>query len=198
MTQQLCTGTEATVEQPEDRQKLKQIWLEKDTQEPPILIGRSRHAQQLRSFAETAAENDFPVLLIGEKGTGKLALSRYIHLKSKRKLNGFTTVDCASLQQNNHDQESKEHETNDITLGISQESALFGHLMGFRSFSNTKRLGYIEAAEGGSIVIKNVAELTSSVQKKLLICLQTGFYKCVGSNERIRSNVKMLFTSFFS
>ncbi len=194
MTQRLSKDTEIAVEQSGNQQELKRFWLEKDTQEPPILKGRSRHVNQLKSFAEKAAENNLPVLLIGAKGTGKLALSRYIYLKSKRKHDGFTTVDCSSIQQNYNGQEGKVQGTNEITLGISQESTLFGHLMGSQSFSNTKRLGYIEVAEGGTIVVKNVEKLTSSTQNKLLIYLKTGFYKRIGSNERIKSNVKIIFT----
>ncbi|MFQ5788821.1 MAG: sigma-54-dependent transcriptional regulator, partial [Thermodesulfobacteriota bacterium] len=182
------------IEQTGIQQEQKQFWLEKDIQEPPVLKGRSRHVRQIRSFAWKAAENDLPVLLIGEKGTGKLALSRYIYLKSKRKQDGFTTVDCSSIKRDYTGHEDKTVGTNEITLGKSQENALFGHLMGSQSFSNIKRSGYIEAAERGTIVIKNVENLTAGVQNKLLISLKTGFYKRVGSNECIRSNVKIIFT----
>ena len=79
-------------------------------------------------------------------------------------------------------------------LGLLQESTLFGHLKGSLTFANTNELGYIEVAEGGTIVIENIDELTLSVQNKLLTYLKTGFFKRIGSNEQIKSNVRVIFT----
>ena len=79
-------------------------------------------------------------------------------------------------------------------LGLSQESTLFGHLKGALPFAKTRRLGYIEVTEGGTIVIENVESLTPDMQNKLLMYLKTGFYMRIGSSKQIKSDVKMIFT----
>jgi DNA-binding NtrC family response regulator len=65
-------------------------------------------------------------------------------------------------------------------------------LKGSLSFANTNEPGYIEVADGGTILIENIDELTLSVQNKLLTYLKTGFFKRIGSNEEIKSNVRMI------
>lgn len=192
LLQRLREDTETAVAKSSREQELEQFWMERDTYESYVPKGRSKHIQQLKSFAEKVAENNLPVLLIGAKGTGKLALARYIYEKSRHKHDRFITVDCSAIPQIPAGQDSRSQGTNEIMLGISQESALFGHLMGSLSFTNTKRPGYIEVAEGGTIVIENVEELNLSVQNKLLTYLETGFYKRIGSNERIKSNVRVI------
>lgn len=110
LIKRLSTDTERAVEQSTRNQALKQFWIEKDTYESFVPKGRSKHTQQLKSFAEKAAENDFPVLLIGEKGTGKSALARYICGKSKRKQDGLITLNCSTIQQIPTDQDVKKPE----------------------------------------------------------------------------------------
>lgn len=194
LARRLITDTESAILQSSRKQELKQFWIEKDTYESFVPKGRSKHVQQLKSFAENAAENNFPVLLIGEKGTGKSALARHICGKSNRKQNGLITLDCSTIPQISTTNTGKNQGTSEILLGLSQESALFGHLMGSLTFTNTKRLGYVEVAEGKTLVIENVEELTLSVQNKLLSYLKTGFYKRIGNNEQIKLNVEMIFT----
>ncbi len=194
LAQRLRADTERAVAKSSREQELEQFWIERDTHEQYVPKGRSKHIQQLKSFAEKAAENNLPILLIGEKGTGKLALASYIYEKSRHKHDKFITVDCSAISQIPTGQDGRSRGTNEIMLGISQESALFGHLMGSLSFTNTKRPGYIEVAEGGTIVIENIEELNLSIQNKLSTYLETGFYKRIGSNERIKSSVRVIFT----
>jgi len=194
LAQRLRTDTERAVAKLSREQEYKQFWTEKDTQESSIIKGRTKHIQKLRSFAGKAAENNLPVMLIGEKGTGKQALARYIYEKNRHKQNRFITTDCSSIPQISMVQAGLSQKIDEITLGILQESTLFGRLKGSLAFANTNELGYIEVAEGGTIVIENIDELTLSVQNKLLTYLKTGFFKRIGNNEEIKSNVRVILT----
>jgi DNA-binding NtrC family response regulator/polyferredoxin len=194
LAQRLRTDTERAVARLSREQELKQFWTEKDTRESYIIKGRSKHIQKLRSFAERVTENNLPVMLIGEKGTGKLALASYIYEKNRYKQNRFITVDCSAISKDFTGQGGRSLETSEIMSGILQESTLFGRLKSSLSFANTNELGYMEVAEGGTIVIENIEELSLGVQNKLLTYLKTGFYKRIGSNESIKSNVRVILT----
>lgn len=194
LAQRLKADNERAVVLSSRDQELKQFYVEKGARKSYITSGRSKHILQLKEFAEKAAENNLPVLLIGEKGTGKLEMARYIYEKSKRNNEIFLTVDCASIQQMPTDQNTEDQMDKELLLGISQESTLFGHLIGAFPAAGTGRLGYIEVAEGGTIAIENIEKLTQAVQAKLLTYLKTGYYNRLGSKERIKSNVRLLFT----
>lgn len=190
----LKTDNERAIQQSNKKHELKQFWIERGELEPIKLVGRSKHIQELKEFAVKAAQNNIPVLLIGEKGTGKLSRAQYVFENSKRKHERYLTVDCASIQEISTGNDNDKSSTNDILLGLSQESTLFGHLKGAIPYANTKRLGYIEVADGGTIVIDNIEYLTLGTQNKLLVYLKTGFFLRLGSSEQIRSDVKMIFT----
>ncbi|MGR3317627.1 MAG: sigma 54-interacting transcriptional regulator, partial [Candidatus Anammoxibacter sp.] len=183
----LKTGNERAFEQSNRKHELKQFWVEKGELKPIALVGRSKHIQQLKDFALKAAENKIPVLLIGEKGSGKQSRAQYIFEHSKRNHERYLTVDCSSIRQVSTDNEGDVQKTNDILLGLSQESTLFGHLKNALPFAKTRRLGYIEVTEGGTIVIENVESLTSGMQNKFLMYLKTGFYMRIGSSKQIKS-----------
>lgn len=192
----LKTDNERAIEQSNKEHELKQFWVEKGAREPIALVGRSKHIQELKEFALKSADNNIPVFLIGEKGTGKLARAQHIFQNSRRRQERYLTVDCASIRQVSGDGSANEGQRrNDILLGLSQESTLFGHLKDSLPFAKTRRLGYIEVAEGGTIVIDNVEKLTPGVQNKLLMYLKTGLYMRIGSSEQIKSDVKMIFTA---
>ncbi len=190
----LKTDNERAIEQSNKAHELKQFWVEKGTLEPITLIGRSKHIQELKEFSQKSAENKLPVFFIGEKGTGKIARAQYIFENSNRKHERYLTVDCASIQQINAKIEDGDQSTNDILLEIAQESTLFGHLKGSLPFAKTRRLGYIEVAESGTIVIDNIEKLTLVVQNKMLAYIKSGFYKRIGSDKQIKSDVKLIFT----
>lgn len=191
----LKTDNERALEQSSRKHELRQFWVERGALEPITLIGKSKHIQELKEFSRKAAENNLPVLLIGERGTGKLVRAQYIFENSRRNKERYLTVDCAAIREISTDQDGESEKKNDILLGLSQESTLFGHLRGALSFAKTRRLGYIEVAEGGTIVIDNVEKLTMGVQNKMLIYLKTGYYMRIGSSEQIKSDVKIIFTA---
>ncbi len=190
----LKTDNQRAIEQSSKEHELKQFWVEKGSREPIALVGKSKHIQELKDFSLKASENNLPVLLIGEKGTGKIARAQYIFQNSKRRHERYLTVDCASILQIKTTSSHESDKTNEILLGLSQVSTLFGHLKGSLPFAKTRRLGYIEVAEAGTIVIDNVEKLTLEAQNKLLSYLKTGIYKRIGSDEEIKSDVKLIFT----
>lgn len=194
LAQRLRADTERSVAKLSKMQELEEFWAEKETGKSYVLKGRSKYIQNLRSFAEKTVENNLPVLLIGEKGTGKSTLASYIYEKNRHKQNKFITTDCSSIPQISTGQDGISQKTDEIMLGLLQESTIFGHLKGSLTFAKTNELGYIEVAEGGTIVIENIDELTLSVQNKLLTYLKTGLFKRIGSNEQIKSNVRVIFT----
>lgn len=191
--QRLRADNERVIEQSNKKHELKQFWVEKGAQEPITLVGKSKHIQELKDFSLKSADNNIPVFFIGEKGTGKLARAQFVFANSKRNRDRYLIVDCSSIRQVSD--EVVEQNTNEMLLGIVQESTLFGHLKGSLPFAKTRRLGYIEVAEGGTIVIDNVEKLTPGVQEKLLSCLKTGYYLRIGSRVQVKLDVKMILTS---
>ncbi len=190
----LKTDNERAIEQSNKKHELRQFWVESSTCEPIKLVGRSKHIIQLKEFSLKAAENNLPTLLIGEKGTGKLARAQFIFENSKRRGERYLTVDCSAIRQISTPEGGDDNKSNEVLLSLSQESTLFGHLQGALPFAKTRRLGYIEVAEGGTIVIDNVEKLTVEVQKRLLAYLKTGFFSRLGSDEQIKSNTKLILT----
>ncbi len=83
LAQRLMADTERSVAKLSRVQELEKFWAEKETGKTYVLKGRSKHIQSLRSFAEKTVENNLPVLLIGEKGTGKSTLASYIYEKKQ-------------------------------------------------------------------------------------------------------------------
>ena len=110
----LKTGNERAFEQSNRKHELKQFWVEKGSLKSIALVGKSKHIQQLKDFALKAAENNLPVLLIGEKGTGKQSRAQYIFENSKRNQERYLTVDCSSIRQVSADNESDVQNANDI------------------------------------------------------------------------------------
>ena len=194
MAQRVRADTERSIAKLSRVHELEKFWAEKETGKSHVLKGMSKHIQSLRSFAEKAIENYLPVLLIGEEGTGKSTLASYIYERSSHKQNRFITTDCSSIPQIPTGQGGISQKTDKIMLGLLQESTLFGHLKRSFTFANTNEPGYIEVADGGTILIENIDELTLNVQNKLLTYLKTDFFKRIGSNEQIKSNVRVILT----
>ncbi|HTW94984.1 MAG TPA: sigma-54 dependent transcriptional regulator [Tepidisphaeraceae bacterium] len=122
------------------------------------LVGDSPVMTQLKKTAVDIAGRRSTVMVLGETGSGKEMLARYIHQNSNRAAKPFIAVDCSSLSD---------------TLF---ESELFGHVKGAFTGANRDSVGFIRAADGGTLFLDEIAELSLQLQSKLLRVLQE---KCV-------------------
>jgi transcriptional regulator with GAF, ATPase, and Fis domain len=138
------------------------------------MVGRSARMREVYQFIERVAASDSTVLICGESGTGKELAARAIHKNSARKEQAFVALNCAALTE---------------TL---LESELFGHEKGaFTSAVNQKK-GYLEVAEGGTIFLDEIGELSPILQAKLLRVLQEREFVRVGGTKPIKIDVRFL------
>ncbi len=131
----------------------------------------------MRTALETlgrAAGADAPVLLRGENGTGKGILARTLHLQSRRATRPFVVVNCPTL--------SAELLT----------SELFGHAKGAFTGAVSVQAGRVEAAEGGTLFLDEIAEISPSLQSKLLRFVQDKQYERLGENQTRQSDVRLV------
>jgi formate hydrogenlyase transcriptional activator len=120
------------------------------------------------------APTDSTVLITGETGTGKELIARAIHKRSQRSSRAFVSVNCAAIP---HDLIASE---------------LFGHEKGAFTGATQRRLGRFESAEGGTIFLDEVGELTAETQITLLRVLQEREFQRVGGNESLRADVRVV------
>jgi DNA-binding NtrC family response regulator len=138
------------------------------------LIGSSRLMLDVFKTIGTVAETDATVLICGESGTGKELVAEAIHNYSHRKGKPFTVVNCAALPE---------------TL---LESELFGHERGAFTGAVARKAGRFEVAEGGTVFLDEIAELSPALQAKLLRVIQEHSFERVGGTETIEGNFRVL------
>src|SRR5919204_1261665 len=129
------------------------------------VVGTDAKMRAVYSFASKVASTDATVLITGETGTGKELLARSIHHTSPRAGKPFLAVACSSLPE---------------TL---IEAELFGHERGAFTGATSSRRGRFEAAEGGTIFLDEIGELSPGIQVKLLRVLQERTFERLGSNQ---------------
>ncbi len=174
------------------REMALQEFLQDDIREAAQILGVTRQALQLRTQAEKAAANDQPLLITGEPGTEKLVVAQLVHEKSARAKKAFLCLDCGDVPA------VVPQETSGVASGflleMAQFSALFGYQRGAFSFARSNRLGYLELADGGTLVLQNVERLAPAVQEKLLAYLQTLRLQRLGDSRETTSNVRIIAT----
>lgn len=138
------------------------------------LLGQSSGMRRIFYLAEKYAPTDASILIEGETGTGKEVLAEEIHKHSKRSKKPFVVIDCAALAK-------------DII-----ESELFGHKKGAFTGANTERIGAFEHADGGTVFLDEIGELSPELQPKLLRVLEKKEIRRVGSNEVRGINVRII------
>ncbi|HLN58978.1 MAG TPA: sigma-54 dependent transcriptional regulator [Thermoanaerobaculia bacterium] len=143
---------------------------------PPI-VGSSAALKAVQAEAIRVAETDAAVLLEGESGTGKELFARAIHGLSKRSRRPFVAINCAAIPE---------------TL---LESELFGHEKGSFTGAASRRLGKFELADGGSVFLDEIGELTPATQGKLLRVLQEKSFHRVGGTAVINVDVRIITAS---
>lgn len=138
--------------------------------------GDSEAVKNVRKQILVAAGNSFPVLLLGESGTGKTLAASMIHRLSHRRKKIFYRVNIASVSPS------------------LAESELFGTVPGAFTGSEN-RCGYFSSADGGSLFLDEIGEIDSSVQSKLLQVLENGSYRRVGSDKELHADVRFIFAT---
>ncbi|MBT3048369.1 MAG: sigma-54 dependent transcriptional regulator [Candidatus Thiodiazotropha sp. (ex Clathrolucina costata)] len=134
----------------------------------PSIITQNVIMQRLMEMARQVASSDTNILITGESGTGKELLARYIHGHSGRDRESFMAVNCGALQE-------------DLLA-----NELFGHEKGAYTGANEARQGLIEAAHGGTLFLDEIAEMSLSMQVKLLRVIQEREVQRLGST-RVRA-----------
>lgn len=138
------------------------------------IVSRSSEMARIQREIAQVAPTDAPVLLTGESGTGKELVACALHDQSNRKDRSFIKVNCASLPE---------------TL---LESELFGHERGSFTDAVEQRLGKFEIANGGSIFLDEIGDMSLKIQPKLLRVLQDGEIQRLGGSETISTDVRII------
>jgi formate hydrogenlyase transcriptional activator len=138
------------------------------------IVGESPAIKGVLSQSEKVAGQTTCVLILGETGTGKELLARAIHRMSPRNRRQMITVNCAALPSN------------------LIESELFGREKGAFTGALTKQIGRFEAADGSSIFLDEIGDLSLELQAKLLRVLQDGQFERLGNPETIHADVRVL------
>jgi two-component system, NtrC family, response regulator HydG len=141
---------------------------------PDTMTGQSRPLAQVREQIARAAPTDSTVLVTGESGTGKELVARAIHAQSKRSHRPFIKVDCAALAE-----------------GVL-ESELFGHERGAFTGAVQRKQGRFELADGGTIFLDEIGEVSPAIQLKLLRVLQDRCFERVGGNRTLKVDVRVI------
>jgi two-component system, NtrC family, response regulator AtoC len=145
-----------------------------DDQEGAFLWGNTEQMRAIANVIEQVADSDVTVLIRGESGVGKELVSRAIHQRSPRRNKPLVKVNCAALPTE------------------LLESELFGHEKGAFTGAATTRIGKFEQADGGTLLMDEIAEMKAALQAKLLHVLQDGEFTKLGSNRRQAVDVRVL------
>jgi two-component system response regulator HydG len=140
----------------------------------PYVIGESQEAQKLEKHIQLVAPTDLSVLVLGETGTGKELISKRIHEFSKRKDGPFVAIDCGALPKE------------------LAGSELFGHVKGAFTGALDNKTGHFESANGGTIFLDEVGNLSYDVQIQLLRAIQERRIRKIGGNKEIEINVRII------
>jgi DNA-binding NtrC family response regulator len=135
---------------------------------------RSASMKNVLQTVEKILDHDVPVLLLGESGSGKDHLAEAIHACGARRAGPFVQIDCASIPSELF------------------ESELFGYEKGTFTDAQTRKLGKLELARGGTVYFDNISALTSSVQAKLLRALQDKNFTRLGGGQSVSFDARVI------
>ena len=145
---------------------------------PPDLsnsfVGDSPEFRRLLNLIDRVAPSESTVLITGETGVGKERVAKLIHARSPRRSRPFVVVECAALQES------------------LLQSELFGHERGAFTGADRAKPGLFEVANGGTIFLDEIGEVSPATQTKLLRVLDTSTFRHVGSTREIRVDVRIL------
>jgi DNA-binding NtrC family response regulator len=139
-----------------------------------VIFGGTAAMRDVHAGIERVLESDLPVLLQGERGTGKDLVARFLHIRSGRQEKPFIKLSCAATSQR------------------LLEGELMGYEQGAIPGAAEAKPGLVEIAEGGTLFLDEIGELGSNLQRKLLLLLQDGRYFRVGGREERQANVRIV------
>ncbi|GGX23067.1 sigma-54-dependent transcriptional regulator [Aquimarina muelleri] len=165
-----------TVRNALDRKELvvENTMLKKKVSKNYEMIGESTAISEIKNIIEKVATTDARVLITGPNGTGKELVAHWIHQKSERSKGAMIEVNCAAIP------------------GELIESELFGHVKGAFTSANKDRAGKFEAANGGTIFLDEIGDMSLSAQAKVLRALQENKIQRVGSDKDIKVDVRVI------
>ncbi|HUI93487.1 MAG TPA: sigma-54 dependent transcriptional regulator [Chitinivibrionales bacterium] len=137
-------------------------------------FGSSRTIAEVMEHAAVAAANDTVVLILGETGTGKGLLAKWIHNQSERKSEAFVELNCSSLR------------------GDLLRSELFGHVKGAFTSSIKDKEGLIEVADGGTLFLDEIGDMDMEVQAQLLKTIEEKSFRRIGENHLRKSDFRLI------
>jgi DNA-binding NtrC family response regulator len=138
------------------------------------IVGECPPMRDLRRLIERIAPQDARVLVLGESGTGKELVAGALHHLSQRAKASYVRINCAAIPEN------------------LLESELFGHEKGSFTGAVKQKAGRVEEADGGTIFLDEIADMSRPLQAKLLRFLEDGTFTRVGGNQELRVNVRLL------
>lgn len=141
---------------------------------PAEALGQSEAFLEFQERLSRAARADRPVLIIGERGTGKELASSRLHYLSSRWQGPFVPLNCAAL------------------AGSLLDSELFGHEAGAFTGAAQRRKGRFEAADGGTLFLDEIANLSMQAQEKILRAVEYGEFERVGGTSPVQVNVRVV------
>lgn len=145
----------------------------KNSQKEPY-FGSSPKSRQIQLFAEVAAQNDSVVLLLGETGTGKGVLAKWIHEHSSKASGNYVELNCSSLK------------------GELLRSELYGHARGAFTSALKDREGLIEVADNGTLFLDEIGDMDLSVQAELLKTIEEKSFRRIGENKIRNSRFRLI------
>ena len=138
------------------------------------IVGESPAISKIHEFIETVGPTDSRVLVLGENGTGKELVARWLHEKSNRRESPLVEVNCAAIPSELIDSE------------------LFGHEKGSFTSAHKQRIGKFEQAHGGTLFLDEIGDMSLSAQAKVLRALQESIVTRVGGEKPIRVDVRII------
>jgi DNA-binding NtrC family response regulator len=138
------------------------------------IIGQAPKIQELRSLISTVAPTNATVLILGESGTGKELIAGALHSLSKRAEGNYVRINCAAIPE------------------MLLESELFGHEKGAFTGALRQKHGRVEEADGGTIFLDEIGDMSRPLQAKLLRFLEDGTFTRVGGNQELRVDVRLI------
>jgi len=145
-----------------------------DTYRLEQIVGECPKMRELRQLIQTVAPTAARVLILGESGTGKELVAGALHGLSERTEAGYVRINCAAIPE---------------TL---LESELFGHEKGAFTGALKQKPGRVEEADGGTIFLDEIADMSRPLQAKLLRFLEDGTFRRVGGTQELKVNVRLL------